>query len=108
MIRSDLFRGIQRPPQFWKIEGIFLVFWGVDVFLAILFVMFMSGWVGKIIIIVISLLITLALRKLSIQYGVRNVKKIIGKRSQPNILIATSASFHFPITKKSNEKSLSS
>jgi hypothetical protein len=103
MIRSDLFKGIQKAPQFWKIEGIFLVFWGIDVFLAIIFVMFMSGWLGKIIIIAISLVITFLLRRLSIKYGVRTIKKIIGRRAQPNILIATSASFHFPITKKTSQ-----
>lgn len=96
MIQSSLFRNIQNQPRLWRIEGFFLVLFGINVVLSLLLAIVLTSWFAKGVVIIIGLISTIILRMLSCKYGIRNTRKIIGKQQQPNLLIATDPYFYFP------------
>lgn len=99
MLRYINFREIQNNPQFQKFEGIFLII--LIAIVIIIFIIFsvVTGTTAKICVIIFGLVSIYALREISRSLGWRGLKKIIGNKNQPNLIIITKTTFHLKIEK---------
>lgn len=92
-MNCNIFREIQNPPKFWKFEGLFLgMFFGLIIFCMILTVLIYT-WYVKLLILIIGTILSFILQYYSKKNGVRGMKKIIGERQQPKLIIATDPCF---------------
>lgn len=82
-------KGIEELPKFWKIEGVLLLVMLAVSLLSFALISVVPGMIGKLIILVVTIALIVIFRSISQKTGIKGVKKKIGARKQPDIIIVT-------------------
>ncbi len=96
-MNCNTFRDIQTPIQFWKLRGVFLGIFFIQVIICLIVVIIAHYILVKLLFLSISVILYLILKHYSKKDGVRDVKKVVGKLHEPKLIIVTDPSFYFKI-----------